>query len=37
MNVEENGQKVFSVMGELHLDILVELMRREFSVDANIG
>ena len=36
-NDEETGQTVISGMGELHLDILVERMRREFSVDANIG
>ena len=34
---EETGQIIISGMGELHLDILVERMRREFSVDANIG
>ena len=34
---EESGQIIISGMGELHLDILVERMRREFSVDANIG
>ena len=34
---EETGQTIISGMGELHLDILVERMRREFSVDANIG
>ena len=34
---EESGQTIISGMGELHLDILVERMRREFSVDANIG
>jgi elongation factor G len=36
-NDEETGQTVISGMGELHLDILVDRMRREFSVDANIG
>ena len=36
-NDEETGQTVISGMGELHLDILVERMRREFGVDANIG
>ena len=36
-NDEETGQTVISGMGELHLDILVERMRREFNVDANIG
>ncbi len=34
---EESGQTIISGMGELHLDILVERMRREFSVDANVG
>ena len=34
---EETGQTIISGMGELHLDILVDRMRREFSVDANIG
>ena len=34
---EESGQTIISGMGELHLDILVERMRREFSVEANIG
>ncbi len=34
---EETGQTIISGMGELHLDILVERMRREFSVEANIG
>ena len=33
----ETGQTIISGMGELHLDILVERMRREFSVEANIG
>ena len=36
-NDEETGQTVISGMGELHLDILVDRMRREFNVDANIG
>src|SRR6266511_2681254 len=36
-NDEETGQTVISGMGELHLDILVDRMRREFSVAANIG
>src|SRR5664279_2037518 len=36
-NDEETGQTVISGMGELHLDILVQRMRREFNVDANIG
>ncbi|MGI8698565.1 MAG: elongation factor G, partial [Mycobacteriales bacterium] len=34
---EETGQTIISGMGELHLDILVERMRREFSVEANVG
>jgi elongation factor G len=34
---EETGQTIISGMGELHLDILVDRMRREFSVEANIG
>ncbi|MBQ0784296.1 MAG: elongation factor G [Amphritea sp.] len=33
----ETGQTIISGMGELHLDILVDRMRREFSVSANIG
>jgi len=34
---EESGQTIISGMGELHLDILVDRMKREFKVDANIG
>jgi len=34
---EESGQTVISGMGELHLDILVDRMRREFKVEANVG
>ena len=34
---EETGQTIMSGMGELHLDILVDRMRREFNVEANIG
>jgi elongation factor G len=34
---EETGQTIISGMGELHLDVLVDRMRREFSVEANIG
>lgn len=34
---EETGQTIISGMGELHLDILIDRMRREFSVEANIG
>ncbi|MEH6633734.1 MAG: elongation factor G [Halopseudomonas aestusnigri] len=33
----ESGQTVIKGMGELHLDILVDRMRREFNVDANVG
>ena len=34
---EESGQTIISGMGELHLEVLVERMRREFSVDCNVG
>ena len=34
---QETGQTIISGMGELHLDIIVDRMRREFSVEANIG
>ena len=34
---QESGQTVISGMGELHLDVLVDRMRREFNVEANIG
>ena len=34
---EETGQTIISGMGELHLEILVDRMRREFKVEANIG
>ena len=34
---EESGQTIISGMGELHLDVLVDRMRREFSVEANMG
>jgi len=34
---EESGQTIISGMGELHLDILIDRMKREFQVDANIG
>ena len=34
---EESGQTIISGMGELHLEILVERMRREFGVDCNVG
>jgi elongation factor G len=36
-NDEETGQTVIMGMGELHLEILVDRMRREFNVEANIG
>jgi elongation factor G len=36
-NDEETGQTVISGMGELHLEILVDRMRREFKVEANVG
>ncbi len=36
-NDEETGQTVISGMGELHLEILVDRMRREFGVEANVG
>ncbi len=34
---EETGQTIISGMGELHLEVLVDRMRREFKVEANIG
>lgn len=34
---EESGQTIISGMGELHLEILVDRMRREFKVEANVG
>lgn len=34
---EETGQTIMSGMGELHLDILIDRMKREFNVEANIG
>mgnify|MGYP002915747947 CR=1 FL=1 len=34
---QESGQTVISGMGELHLDVLVDRMKREFGVEANIG
>lgn len=34
---EETGQTIIAGMGELHLEILVERMRREFKVEANVG
>ncbi|MHB2024047.1 MAG: elongation factor G [Mycobacteriales bacterium] len=36
-NDEETGQTIISGMGELHLDVLVDRMRREFKVEANVG
>ncbi|MCN4143534.1 MAG: elongation factor G [Thiohalomonas sp.] len=35
--VEESGQTIISGMGELHLDIIVDRMKREFAVEANVG
>ena len=34
---EDSGQTIISGMGELHLDVLIDRMKREFSVEANIG
>ena len=34
---EETGQTVIGGMGELHLDVFVDRMRREFKVEANVG
>lgn len=34
---EESGQTIIAGMGELHLEIIVDRMKREFSVDANVG
>jgi len=34
---DDSGQTIISGMGELHLDIIVDRMRREFKVDANVG
>ncbi|MCU7837519.1 MAG: elongation factor G [gamma proteobacterium symbiont of Taylorina sp.] len=34
---EESGQTIISGMGELHLDIIVDRMKREFGVEANVG
>ena len=33
----ETGQTIISGMGELHLDIIVDRMKREFKVEANVG
>ena len=37
MSDEESGQTIIKGMGELHLDILVDRMKREFKVEANVG
>ncbi len=34
---EESGQTIISGMGELHLEIIIDRMKREFNVDANVG
>src|SRR5690606_10327999 len=34
---EESGQTIISGMGELHLEIIVDRMKREFKVEANVG
>ena len=34
---EETGQTIIAGMGELHLDIIVDRMKREFKVEANVG
>ncbi len=34
---EETGQTIISGMGELHLDIIVDRMKREFKVECNVG
>ncbi|MDR3159854.1 MAG: elongation factor G [Zoogloeaceae bacterium] len=34
---EESGQTIISGMGELHLDVIIDRMRREFNVEANVG
>ena len=34
---EESGQTIISGMGELHLEIIVDRLKREFGVDANVG
>ncbi len=34
---EESGQTIIEGMGELHLEIIVDRMKREFSVEANVG
>src|SRR3978361_271675 len=34
---QESGQTIISGMGELHLEIIVDRMKREFKVDANVG
>ena len=37
MTDEESGQTIIKGMGELHLDIIIDRMRREFDVEANVG
>jgi len=34
---EETGQTIIAGVGELHLDIIVDRLRREFKVEANVG
>jgi elongation factor G len=34
---EESGQTIIAGMGELHLEIIVDRMKREFGVEANVG
>ena len=34
---EESGQTIISGMGELHLEVIVDRMKREFNVEANVG
>ena len=34
---EESGQTIISGMGELHLEIIVDRLKREFKVDSNVG
>ncbi|MCB5513344.1 elongation factor G, partial [Erysipelatoclostridium ramosum] len=36
-NDEESNQTIIAGMGELHLDIIVDRMKREFNVEANVG
>ena len=37
VQMKESGQTIIAGMGELHLDIIVDRMKREFGVEANIG